>query len=236
MSQWAQKYPQEQRDAIARAMVDGVPGIKGRGPGGGVSANQAVELAAAGHLPDMPAFAFNVSTARYYAQQLRREREDVARRKARDTVDGVLDDLGHRLARLGDTYVTRLENRSRGKAIDPSEVSAAAKMVRDIRVAITRPGKTDTSAKAETPAKAPSLLERLAASGTEQSDPPPTPEAHTTTHTPNTRAQPGTSAAAHTQNNQNAEQTTTPVRSDAEESSDPLARARAVLVGGDPGV
>jgi hypothetical protein len=135
MGTFGAKYTPEQRDAFVGAVLDGVPGLEGRGPGGTLTAPQAVKAAADGKLPGLPAFEVNLSTVRHYAQLERRAREGVtiSRLDRKDPREAV-ELLVKRMVRIADKELQRIERRPNNRPF-PAEGSteAGARRARDRR-------------------------------------------------------------------------------------------------------
>ena len=241
MGRFSQKYSDQQRRAVALAIVDGVPGIVGRGKNGACTAPQAVELAKAGQLPGVAPFTINLQTARSYATAERQRRTEQEVEKLRGGAPGILDGVALRLARLADRQARALERAADGGKLDLKRAQEVAKLTQEARKAAgqtSAPKGTGQGAQegaAGAGQGGAGLLSTLAAQerldgarAAPSTDPPTTPNpsgsGNATRQT--TSAQPANQHGA-----QPAQQDAEPVSSGAQGLADPLALARAVLAG-----
>ena len=222
MGRFSQKYSDQQRRAVALAIVDGVPGIVGRGKNGACTAPQALELAKAGQLPGVAPFTINLQTARGYATAERQRRTEEEVEKLRGGAPGILDGVALRLARLAERQARALERAAEGGKLDVKRAQEVARLVQEARKAAGQAGapKGTGGGAADQPngdtGQGAGLLSTLAAQ--ERLD--------------GARAAPSTSAQPANQHGaQPAQQDAEPVSSGAQGLADPLALARAVLSG-----
>lgn len=243
MPAFSQKYSPEQKQAVIAAILDGVPGQLGSGPlgqgnakdGQQMTAKEAVKAAAEGRLPELPAFDMNLSTARNYAQEARRDRDGLVETKYdRRTPVDAHEQLVRRMLRIGDRMVTKLERTPVQSRVDPELARETAKAVREIGQLVRNLGATKgpgeggsqgAGAKTETPAKPSGLIAQLAADakkGEGPSEKRPVPQG--TDGGPEAQAETGHEASTHPPRSTQGP-TETGVRVAAEISSD------AVLAG-----
>lgn len=242
MGRFSQKYSDQQRRAVALAIVDGVPGIVGRGKGGACTAPQAVELAREGQLPGVAPFVIHLQTARGYAQAERQRRTEQEVEKLRGGAPGILDGVALRLARLADRQARALERAADGGKLDLKRAQEVAKLCQEARKATgqtgaTKPpgGGTADHGSGDTTGGA-GLLSTLAQQEASRrpgerraTDPPNTP---TDTGTTDDTRQNAGGTQHHAQHGTQTEHHAQPVSSGVGESSDAVALAQAVLSGG----
>jgi hypothetical protein len=163
MTAFSQKYPPEWRDAIARAIVDGIPGVPGRGRRPGLSAAVVCAMAARGEVPGVPRFDMNVSTARHYAKQLRHQRLAEHRIANPEPATKRLDDAVSLLADTAALEAARIHPQP-GKPADIERLDALARTIQNIRKAARDPAKPSrpTAGQQNTPNAATGLVQTLA--------------------------------------------------------------------------
>jgi hypothetical protein len=177
MGTFGAKYTPEQRDAFVGAVLDGVPGLEGRGPGGTLTAPQAVKAAADGKLPGLPAFEVNLSTVRHYAQLERRAREGVtiSRLDRKDPREAV-ELLVKRMVRIADKELQRIERRPNNRPVPAEDLRKLARAVREIDGLARSLGQTPAGGDTPTPTgdQAPAavdLIDELAAEARQPATP-----------------------------------------------------------------
>ncbi|WCB94448.1 hypothetical protein DSM104299_03185 [Baekduia alba] len=152
MSAFSKKYSDEQVHVIVSAILDGVEGQPGSGPQGKgtpaldqpMTAREAVKAAAEGRLPGLPAFPFNLSSARNYAQLERRDRAGkTPNRLDRKQPDEISAAFYRRAIRAAESTARRIEaNISKGKGSERDAnalLDLAAKVDKLSKQRMTRP-------------------------------------------------------------------------------------------------
>lgn len=155
MSAFSKKYSDEQVHGIVSAILDGVEGQPGSGPlgkgtpalGQPMTAREAVKAAAEGRLPDLPAFPFNLSSARNYAQLERHDRAGkTPNRLDRKPPDEISAAFYRRAIRAAESTARRIEaNISKGKGSEKDAnamLDLAAKVDKLSKQRMTRPAST----------------------------------------------------------------------------------------------